>query len=221
MALAYAHLERTTQARVLDAGCGRRTHLEYGPSVHVTGLDASSEAMAANPRLDEAIVGDLETHALPPDSFDLVVCWDVLEHLRRPARALDGFRDTLRPGGMLLVAKPNARSLKGLVTRFTPHGFHRWVYRRARGPQAPEPFRTYMRWSVAPRPLAAWALARGLEVVLVGTYEAPLQRELRERLRLTGALWKALDRGFGLATAGRVAAEATELVLVAQRASSR
>ncbi|MFN8109760.1 MAG: class I SAM-dependent methyltransferase [Thermoleophilia bacterium] len=45
---------------------------------------------------------DALTHA------DAVVCWHVLEHMDDPAAALAAMRGLLRPGGVLVVAVPNA-----------------------------------------------------------------------------------------------------------------
>lgn len=33
------------------------------------------------------------------------------------------------PGGQIVVAAPNPYSVKGFVTRYTPHWFHVWYYR--------------------------------------------------------------------------------------------
>jgi len=43
---------------------------------------------------------DIVTSALEPDSFDAIVSFEVLEHLRRPAAAFAAMRGLLRPGGV-------------------------------------------------------------------------------------------------------------------------
>lgn len=100
--------------RVLSIGCGtgatesvlRRSGAE------VWGLDVSAEAVAiAAGRLDRAFVADIETDALPelePGRFDLVLCGDVLEHLRFTEHALARIHGWLADGGHLVVAVPNA-----------------------------------------------------------------------------------------------------------------
>src|SRR5207249_1097059 len=53
-----------------------------------------------------------------PGSFDVVVCGDVLEHLRDPLRLLERARTWLRPDGRLIASIPNARHhsiLRGLL----------------------------------------------------------------------------------------------------------
>src|SRR5439155_1728066 len=79
--------------------------------------------------VDEKILGDIQTYPLPND-LDAVVCWDVLEHLPEPDRALRNFFQAVKPGGVIVVKSPNTRSLKALVTKLTPLRFHTWYYRR-------------------------------------------------------------------------------------------
>ena len=43
---------------------------------------------------------DIVSSALEPESFDAVVSFEVLEHLRRPAAAFAAMRGLLRPGGV-------------------------------------------------------------------------------------------------------------------------
>ena len=81
--------------RVLDAGCGFSLPLDFPPTVELVGLDASAEALAKNENVDEAVVGDIETHEFDA-SFDAVLFWTVLEHLERPELALRKFSRTLR-----------------------------------------------------------------------------------------------------------------------------
>ena len=117
------------EIKVLEAGCGARSPIDFGNRAHVIGLDVDREAMHRNEELDETIVGDLESYPLPAEAFDIVFCRYVLEHLRKPERALANMRQALRAGGWLMLIFPNRRSLKGLVTRLTPHSLHRLGYR--------------------------------------------------------------------------------------------
>jgi SAM-dependent methyltransferase len=47
----------------------------------------------------------------PPESFDLVTAWAVVEHLHDPWLAFETARRMLRPGGRFLVIVPNGRSI--------------------------------------------------------------------------------------------------------------
>jgi SAM-dependent methyltransferase len=84
--------------------------------------------------------------------WDAVVCIYLLEHVDDPARAVENLLRWTRPGGLLVIAVPNLDSLKGMVTRATPFGFHHWFYEHIyRLPYAIFP--TTMRLAIAPRRL--------------------------------------------------------------------
>jgi SAM-dependent methyltransferase len=201
--------------RVLDAGCGFELPLDFPPSVELVGLDSSAEAMAKNENLDDAIVGDLETVELDEKSFDAVLCWTVLEHLERPELALRNLAHALRPGGLLIIGVPNVWSLKGLITKVTPHRFHVWVYRHLLGhPDAGKPgvgpYRTYLKLVISPRRLTRLARANHLELLYAQMYgEAPNQ--LPAALRRA---WTGLARGFGVLLLGKHDPSASEYAAV-------
>ena len=76
------------------------------------------------------LVGDAETMELPfePGSFDVVLCGDVVEHLRDPIATLARLRPLLRPGGRVVLSTPNIAnwairlSLLGGRWRYTDRG---------------------------------------------------------------------------------------------------
>jgi SAM-dependent methyltransferase len=186
-------------AKVLDAGCGYTLPLDFPRSVRLVGLDVSPDALAKNRNIDVGLVGDVETYPLPGDEFDAILCWTVLEHLDNPRAALANMARAIRPGGLLIVGIPNIWSLKGLLTKLTPHRFHVWVYRRIFGWEDAGrpgfgPYRTYLRWEIAPNRLARLALVENLERVYASTYE--FEPALR---RSAAHLWSAA------VTLGRVA----------------
>lgn len=180
---------------VLNAGCGNYTdpRPEDMPEAWVVGLDIDADALAANDRLDERIVGDLETVQLDPGRFDVVICVDVLEHLRRPLAAVDNLIIALRPGGQLRLSVPNIASPKAIATKFTPHWFHIWVYRRVfhiaeAGQPGHPPFPVELRWQIRPSPLARHLRRRGLDVSMTFV-ESGIMRSTRLRHpRLFGLL---------------------------------
>ena len=79
----------------------------------VTGVEPSAFAAGfARERLGlEVLDGDLFSAQLPEHVFDAVVLGDVIEHLTRPADALDRIRALLAPGGVLWMATPDAGSM--------------------------------------------------------------------------------------------------------------
>lgn len=50
--------------------------------------------------------GNLETTELPANSYDLIFCHQVLEHVSEPGRVMERFARWLRPGGFLYLVVP-------------------------------------------------------------------------------------------------------------------
>lgn len=118
--------ERLTPVKIIKlVGEGRRV-LELGAaSGHmsrvlkekcgcaVVGVEIDPRwAEEARPYCERVIVGDLEqldfAEALGEDRFDVILCADVLEHLRDPWRVLAEVRTYLKPGGEVVISVPNA-----------------------------------------------------------------------------------------------------------------
>jgi 2-polyprenyl-3-methyl-5-hydroxy-6-metoxy-1,4-benzoquinol methylase len=101
--------------RLLDFGCGGGSFLKTmaDRGWEVTGLDASESAVQhVRDRLGlSALVGTLPHSDLRPGSFDVVTMWHSLEHVHRPLTLLREAYRLLVPGGKLIVATPNIRSL--------------------------------------------------------------------------------------------------------------
>jgi SAM-dependent methyltransferase len=193
-----------TDIRGLEAGCGSMSHLRLPESAHLTGLDVSPSQLDRNERIHERIVGDLQTIDLPPESFDVVVCWNVLEHLRDPEAAVTRLAVTVKPGGALVIACPNPLALRSMVARLTPLWFHVWFYEKMlglKGAGADDvgPFPTYMSRRIAPKALCESAESCGLEVELQRLAKVNLWWAKRSVVR------RAIDAGLdGLAFAFRV-----------------
>lgn len=99
--------------RVLDAGCGvgwGSLLLHEAGAAGVTGVDISDEALAdAAARAPDVgfVRADLQALPFGDDAFDLVTCFEAIEHVADPHRALDELRRVLAPTGILLVSSPN------------------------------------------------------------------------------------------------------------------
>jgi 2-polyprenyl-3-methyl-5-hydroxy-6-metoxy-1,4-benzoquinol methylase len=98
--------------RVLDVGCSSgylaRPLVERGCVVVGIEQDAAA-AEQAREVCAEVLVGDVETLELPfePSSFDVVLCGDLVEHLRDPEQFLARVRPFLRAEGALVLTTPN------------------------------------------------------------------------------------------------------------------
>jgi SAM-dependent methyltransferase len=115
---------------VLDAGCG----VAYGTAAladagaaHVVGvdivqpvLDAAAPGLPGNVELRCADVA-----ALPFDdgAFDLVVCFEVIEHVEQRDAVLDELTRVTAPDGLVLVSSPN----RAAYVPGNPHHVHEYL----------------------------------------------------------------------------------------------
>ncbi len=94
--------------RMFDAGCGTGGLLErLAPFGEACGCDLSSHALrhCRDRGLNHVMQADLNAFALPPSTFDVVTCVDVLEHhwVKSDAAVLAALHAGLKPGGLLLL----------------------------------------------------------------------------------------------------------------------
>lgn len=100
-------------SKVLDVGCGTGLITRNLPGT-VTGLDISPwklKKVRQHAPWAALVLGDAESLPFKNDSFDAVVCTDVLEHLERPDLAVS---DAMRVARVLLGTVPS----KHLIWRF-------------------------------------------------------------------------------------------------------
>ena len=99
------------ESRVLDLGCGRGGLIEQltHPLHHVVGLDPDWLSLVEH-RLDLPRTAGF-SHALPfaDNSFDLVFCSWLLEHLATPQIDFSEIGRVLRPNGCFVFITPNGR----------------------------------------------------------------------------------------------------------------
>jgi SAM-dependent methyltransferase len=116
--------------RVLDAGCGTAYGsrlLAEGGAHEVVGVDIAKSVLdAVAPAMPDSVsleAGDLRRLAYDDDSFDLIVCFEVIEHFQDPLVALDELVRVLAPKGLLLISSPN----RGVYPEGNPHHFHEFL----------------------------------------------------------------------------------------------
>jgi 2-polyprenyl-3-methyl-5-hydroxy-6-metoxy-1,4-benzoquinol methylase len=128
----YAWAGQLAEGReVLDAGCGSG----YGTEIlaaagaqRVVGIDVSDDAIeharssfaAASTEFRQA-----DLHQLPFEdgSFDLVVCFEVIEHVDEQQQAISELRRVLRSEGFLAISSPN----RDVYPAGNPHHTHEFV----------------------------------------------------------------------------------------------
>ena len=184
-----------TDLKIYEAGGGSTSFLPLNVlrRAHVTVVDIDADQIRNNDYAQETILGDIQTYRFAPDRFDLVICYNVIEHVPDAEAALLGFCQSLRDNGLILIGAPNPRSLSGVITKYSPHWFHVWFYRYVRGekhagqPGCP-PFPTHFHPLVTLANLEAFANRRGLQMIYRKQYESPRYPEMRRKKPLLAAL---------------------------------
>lgn len=163
---------------ILEAGCGSGSYLDLANS-YVVGIDISWKQLKKNRILKERCQGDLHTYNNDAWSgrFDLIVCWDVLEHLYNPKLVIERFMKWVKPAGIILLAYPNPQALKATVTKYTPLSFHRLAKRLARpGTGAAylreNTFKTYMKRDIRLNRIIAQAMKYEAEIPLLVSHQS-------------------------------------------------
>jgi SAM-dependent methyltransferase len=218
---AYLNRELSSKGpvRILEAGCGSTGHLDFGIRAGLVGIDISEKQLERNALLHEKILGDIQRYEFPPETFDFIICWDVLEHLPNPEMAMLQFSRAIKPGGLVILKLPNIFSLKGLVTKFLPHTFHVFAYRffygdKNAGKKDRAPFKTYLRFRISANALQNQGTRLGLRSVAVATFDVAEMNWLRQK---KGAyfVYLAMKHTIGFLSLGRIGD--SELIIVMRK----
>jgi SAM-dependent methyltransferase len=200
----------SAELTVYEAGGGATSFLplDVMRRAHVTVVDIDETQNLNNDYADKKILGDIQTYRFEPDSFDLVICYNVIEHLPDVQAALLRFCECLKKSGLILIGAPNPNSLSGIVTKYTPHWFHVWFYRHVRGDMdagkpGEAPFPTFFHPLVSLANLDAFAKTHGLEVIYRREYESPRFPEMRARKPVFGALIDVAARAMNFLLLGK------------------
>ena len=102
---------------VLDAGCGEgygaRLLVRLGGAARCTGVDVDERAVAGARDAygeDEALdfqAGDITRLPFEDATFDVVTCFETIEHVAAQQEAVAELARVLRPDGTLLISSPN------------------------------------------------------------------------------------------------------------------
>ncbi len=121
---------------ILDVGAGRHPTIppdRRPPGAQYVGLDVSAAelAMAGTDAYDETWVADVTQRVSELEGrFDLVISWQVLEHVRPLDAAFDNVHTYLRPGGTFIGQFSGAWSYFALANRLIPHRVTAWLVDR-------------------------------------------------------------------------------------------
>lgn len=107
--------------KVLDVGA---QYCPYYPLFKDKCESYTSLDLVDTPIVD--VVCNAEQMKLADNSFDLILCTQVLEHVQNPGRVIDECHRVLKPGGVLIATAPSMYPQHGYPAdnwRFMPDGF--------------------------------------------------------------------------------------------------
>lgn len=111
---------------ILDLGCSSGAFLQSLPAAdwQLYGIEMSAESAKEAERKTGAnvFVGEIDQAGFPPASFDVITCFDVLEHLYEPRRVMAKVAEWLKPGGIFYVLVPNIDSAEARIFGTYWHG---------------------------------------------------------------------------------------------------
>jgi 2-polyprenyl-3-methyl-5-hydroxy-6-metoxy-1,4-benzoquinol methylase len=207
--------------KILEAGCGSGSYsyisLPKNTINYIVGIDISEEQLQKNPVVNEKILGDIETYQFAPSQFDLIICWWVLEHLPHPEKALNNFLTSLKEGGIIVLAVPNVFSIKGLITKYTPFWFHKWLYRSFFGVKGFKHFQAFMKFSISPISLRRFAAKNGLSVEYSCLYTPPETGEIIEKIKFINTGWWLTRQACKTLSFGRLDVGLTEYIILLKK----
>jgi len=86
--------EFASNEKILDIGAGSGYGKKFFPNRISLDID---------PNKNPDIVSDIHNMSIDDDSFDTILCTEVLEHLKDPKQAITEMKRVLKPGGKLIL----------------------------------------------------------------------------------------------------------------------
>ena len=193
----------TPDSRVLDLGCGRGGVVElFWREVRLAaGLDPDSPSLAEYRAPGMPIIrGVGENLPFASESFDLIVCLWVLEHLKEPEKVFREVRRVLRPGGHFIFLTPNLRNPLLVLNRLgkaLPQ-LQRRLVPRLYGRREADTFPVQYRANTV-QTLRAKAAASGLQVAELRVVPDPTYLALNNLMfRASVMSERVMPRGWGV-----------------------
>ena len=186
--------------RILDAGAGECAYKPYFSHLDYVAVDLAVGTVDWNYRNLDAIAS-LRSLCFQDESFDAIVCTQVLEHLEWPRESVAEFFRVLKPGGLLFMTVPMAQNEHQVpydFFRYTSYGLRSLCNHAGFDEASIEPFGgVFARW--------AYELPQALKVfppigITKGQFQPrdiillPIKAALWATIRLTQMALFALDR---------------------------
>jgi len=105
--------------KLLEIGCGKAGFLRLAENhFDVEGMDVSRYAIQSIKGHfgDRVRISNIEHHPLPANRYDIIVVFNILEHLRQPGEIVERLYHSLTGGGIIIGSVPNNFGLIGGFT---------------------------------------------------------------------------------------------------------
>jgi SAM-dependent methyltransferase len=208
---------------VLEVGGGSRTKIDL-PGTRIVSLDIDGDSLARSAYAEQRIVGDAQSYDFAGKSFDIAVFWNVLEHIPDPQMALRNVASCVAPAGSIVVAGPLLGSLKGIVTRVTPHWVHVLYFRviagkKDAGTPGQGPFKVEHHKGCDIDELVDSLKTLDFDVSFRREYRGVQLAQLNEFSRLLYGVYRLGSWALRRASRGKLGSVESDFILVARRRS--
>jgi SAM-dependent methyltransferase len=100
---ALLQTQEYAKGRLLDIGCGKKPYRQLFSTTEHVGVDWPA-SLHGNAQVD--VSNDAMHLSFTDDSFDTVLCTELLEHVAEPHLAVEEMSRVLKPGGYLILSVP-------------------------------------------------------------------------------------------------------------------
>ncbi len=100
--------------KILDIGCGSGELLKRMPfNYDYIGIDDKQDVLNDIQRLGALTIKlDIENNPIPlQEKFDVVICTEVLEHMKFPEKILSEIQELVKDNGVVIISLPNEYTL--------------------------------------------------------------------------------------------------------------
>jgi len=119
------------QSKVLDVGAGTGRYRSFFTHCDYYAHDLGQTPVLAGQYIKLDYQSDINEIPVPDESFDVVLCTEVIEHVPEPIKAIEEMARVLKKGGRLLLTAPLASFLHQEPYHFyggyTPHWYRKFL----------------------------------------------------------------------------------------------
>jgi len=137
---------------VLDAGCGKGPFLKrlrkdvcgVGIDIERAGIKEAKKGKESKRRF--LVRGDLQNLPFKTETFDIIFCQDVLEHVKEGKKAINEMAFVLKKNGVILISTSNLLNPAFLLDTLLPNKVCAKIIKKLGGPEHYERTRRFFPW---------------------------------------------------------------------------